>query len=332
MTIAAVFVCAVLAGCTHGNTTAAASPPKQEPVAAQPAIPDPGSIEPLAKLSGDEAMQYARQIVAFGPRWPGNPAHRKVEQYILDHLKGVEVEQDRFTAQTNAGPFPMNNIIAKFPGEKDGIVVLASHYETNWPLRNTSFIGANDGAATSALLLEIAAKLRSRGLPGYAVWLVWDDGEESFHEPVSNWVVEDALYGTRHLAQKWQQDGTAKRIKALMVLDMIGDKDLDIQRDSNSTPWLEDLVYKASSKFGYQSHFFATETQVEDDHMPFAKIGVPVADVIDLNYGYNGAYHHTTEDTLDKISGRSLQIAGDTVMEAIAMLNRCEMCNVKSGK
>jgi Zn-dependent M28 family amino/carboxypeptidase len=103
---------------------------------------------------------------------------------------------------------------------------------------------------------------------------------------------------------------------------MIGDKDLDIQRDDHSTPWLEDLIYQAASRLGYQSHFFAQSTSVEDDHLPFAQIGVPVADIIDLNYGYNGSYHHTTQDTLDKLSARSLQIVGNTLMEAIAMLDQ----------
>lgn len=276
-------------------------------------------MEPVAKISGDEAMQYTRQIVAFGPRWLNNPAHHKVEQYILDHLKGIDVEQDKFTQQTSLGPFPMNNIIAKFPGTKDGIIVLASHYETNYWLRDTNFVGANDGACTSALLLEIANKLRGKKLDGYSIWLVWDDGEESMKQ---QWNTQDALFGTRHLAQKWQQDGTAKKIKALMVLDMIGYKNLDILREEHSAPWLEDLIYQAASKFGYQSHFFSEKSSVEDDHLPFAEVGIPVADIIIGPYGYNDAFHHTTDDTLDKLSPRSLQIVGDTVMEAIAMINQ----------
>ena len=137
-----------------------------------------------------------------------------------------------------------------------------------------------------------------------------------------NWSDTDSLYGTKQLAQKWQQDGTAKKIKAFIVLDMIGDADLDIQREGNSTPWLEDLIYQAASRLGYQSHFFAQAVPVEDDHLPFARVGVPVADIIDIDYGYNNAYHHTTEDTLDKLSSRSLQIVGDTVMQAIRLIEQ----------
>jgi len=318
---ATLFTFLLLAACSRANSNTAAAPaqPESQTAAQQPSLPSAANVEPIARINGDRVMQYTREIVALGPRWLNNPAHHKVEQYILDHLKGIDVEQDKFVQQTSDGPFPMNNIIAKFPGTKDGIIVLASHYETNYWLRDTSFVGADDGASTSALLLEIANKLRGRKLDGYSVWLVWDDGEESMKQ---QWNTEDALFGTRHLAQKWQQDGTAKKIKALMVLDMIGYKDLDILREEHSAPWLEDLLYQAASKFGYQSHFFNQRASVEDDHLPFAKVGIPVADIIIGPYGYNDSYHHTTEDTIDKLSARSLQIVGDTVMQTIAMLNQ----------
>ena len=102
----------------------------------------------------------------------------------------------------------------------------------------------------------------------------------------------------------------------------IGDADLDIQRDENSTPWLSDLVLKAATTLGYQSHFFQQRTAVEDDHMPFQKIGVPVVDIIDIDYGYANAYHHTTQDTMDKLSPKSLQIVGDVVLQTIQYINQ----------
>ena len=207
----------------------------------------------------------------------------------------------------------------KFPGKKDGIIVLASHYETNYWLRNIHFVGANDGGSTTGLLIELANYLRGKPNDGYSVWLVFDDGEECFQ---SQWNDNDALYGTRHLAEKWQADGTLKRIKAFLLADMLGDKDLDIQRDQNSTPWLEDLVYKAASEYGWQSYFFAATTVVDDDHLPFVHRGVPCADIIDLDYGYGNAYHHTAEDTMDKLSAKSLTIAGDTFLETIHLLNQ----------
>jgi Zn-dependent M28 family amino/carboxypeptidase len=195
---------------------------------------------------------------------------------------------------------------------------LASHYETNYWLRNIPFVGANDGAATSALLLAIADQLRGKKIEGYSIWLAFLDGEESM---TRQWNTDDALWGSRHLAQKWQEDGASKKMKAFLLADMIGDADLDIFRDESSTPWVEDLVLQAATRLGYQSHFFASSTAVEDDHLPFARIGVPVADIIDLNYGYNNSYHHTAQDTVDKLSVGSLKISGDVILETVRLVN-----------
>ena len=248
----------------------------------------------------------------------GNEAHKKLEHYILDHLKGDQVEDDAFTADTVEGKFPVRNIIAKFPGKKDGIIAILGHYDTNYPLRNTGYVGANDGGSSTAILLEFANQLRGKTRAGYSVWLIWTDGEEA----VKTWSDTDSLYGTRHLAEKWEKDGTLKKIKALMVMDMIGDADLDIQRDTNSTPWLLDLIYTAAQRGGYQSHFYALEGPMEDDHLPFAKRGVPSADVIDLDYGYNNVFHHTPQDTMDKLSPKSLEIVGNTILETVRLIDQ----------
>lgn len=261
-------------------------------------------------------MQYVKEIVAIGSRPVGSPGHAKLEQYILGKLKGVDVEQDKFTAQTPVGKFPMNNIIAKFPGRKDGIIVVAGHYDTNHPLPK-AYVGAIDGGSSTALLLAFADEFRGKVRDGYSVWLVWTDGEEAFVK----WTATDSVYGTKQLAQKWQQDGTAKKIKAFLLVDMLGDADLDVQRETNSTPWLSDLVYKAASNLGYQSHFYELQGAIEDDHLPFLKIGVPSVDIIDLDYGYHNVYHHTVEDTIDKLSPKSLAISGDVVLETIRLLD-----------
>jgi glutaminyl-peptide cyclotransferase len=262
-------------------------------------------------------MQYVKEYVGIGSRPPGSPGHAKAEQYIKSKLAGDDVEVDSFTATTPVGNFPIHNIIAKFPGKKDGIIVIAGHYETNYPLPK-EFVGANDGGSTTGLLLELANQFRGKQLDGYSVWLVWTDGEEAFVK----WTATDSLYGTKHLAQRWQKDGTAAKVKAFILLDMIGDADLDVQRDNNSTPWLSDLVYQAAATLGYQSHFFQQTTAIEDDHIPFAKIGIPVVDIIDIDYGYANAYHHTTQDTLDKLSPKSLQIVGDVVLQTIQYVNQ----------
>ncbi len=264
-------------------------------------------------------MEYVKEIVAFGPRPLGSEGHKKTENYILAHLKGDDVVGDDFEINTAEGRFPVHNNIAKFPGTKDGIIVIASHYDTNWPLRNVNYVGANDGASSSALLLEIANQLRGKKRGGYSVWLLWDDAEESMQLP---WDDPESLYGVRHLAEKWQSDGTLKKIKAFLLEDMIGDADLNIERDMNSTSWLEDLIGQAATRVGYQSHFFGRQIAVTDDHMPFVQRGVPSADFIDLDYGYYNVFHHTTQDTLDKLSPKSLAIVGTVTLETVRMLDQ----------
>jgi len=229
------------------------------------------------------------------------------------------VERDDFEITTLEGRFPVHNIIARYPGTKDGVIVLASHYDTNWPLRKENYVGANDGASSSALLLEIANHLRGKKRNGYSVWLLWDDAEESMKLP---WDDAESLYGAKHLADQWQARGTLQKIKAFLLEDMIGDADLNVERDVNSTQWLEDLIAQAATGLGYQSHFFGREIGVTDDHTPFLSRGVPSADLIDLVYGYNNVFHHTIHDTLDKLSPRSLAVVGTVTLQTVRMLDQ----------
>jgi len=287
-----------------------------------PALTFPPDTGALPSFDGDRAMQYVKDIVKFGPRPLGSASHKKVEAFLASRLKGDEVEDDTFTADTPEGKFPVHNIIAKFPGTKDGIIIVASHYDTNYPLRNTAYVGANDGGSSSALLLELANQLRGKPRDGYSVWLVWDDAEEAMKPDTEMPFMNDSLYGITHLAEKWQADGTLKKIKAFILADMIGDADLNIDRDLNSTPWLENVVYEAATRMGYQSHFFGRKNTVEDDHLPFMKRGVACADLIDFDYGYNDVFWHTTQDTVDKLAPKSLEIVGSVVMETMRILDK----------
>jgi glutaminyl-peptide cyclotransferase len=326
ISIAVAFILCGL-GCNKDKDKVAAAVATDSPASPQTSVPSKPVTPAGPELHIDpvRTWQYVKEIVAIGPRWDGSKGQQRVGEYIRAKLKNDHVEEDAFVADTPAGKIAMRNIVAKFPGSQDGIIVVGSHIDTNYPLRNTTFVGANDGASTTGLLLGIADQLRGKKLEGYSVWLAFLDGEESIPSSTPgdlHWVSDQALYGSRHLAAKWQQDGTAKKIKAFILADMIGDKDLDIQRDAGSAGWLEDLILQASQKLGYQSYFFAqTLNGLEDDHVPFARAGIPVADVIDINYGYNNSYHHTTEDTLDKISPKSIQIAGDVILETIRLVN-----------
>ena len=322
-TIASVMVALMMSAVACSKQEPASSAEMKPAGASAPAMAAPTTVPTVADssapkpdINGNHVMQYVKEVVAIGSRPVGSAGHAKLEQYILSKLKGVDVEQDKFIAQTPVGKFPINNIIAKFPGRKDGIVVVAGHYDTNYPLPK-AYVGANDGGSSTALLLALTDQFRGKERDGYSVWLVWTDGEEAFVK----WTDTDSLYGTKQLARKWQQDATAKKIKAFILVDMIGDADLDIQKETNSTPWLSDLVDQAATNLGYQSHFYEYSAAIADDHLPFLKIGVPAVDIIDLDYGYNNVYHHTVQDTLDKLSTQSLAISGDVVLETIRLLD-----------
>jgi Zn-dependent M28 family amino/carboxypeptidase len=253
-------------------------------------------------FNGQAAYNLTAQLLQVAPkRFNGSPGHLKAEEFIKQHFaveaaKG-NLETDTFTASTPAGFQTMRNYIVKYPGKKNGIIVLASHYETNYPLRDIEFYGANDGAATTSLLIEIGNVLRQHPPEGYSVWLVFDDGEEA----VKEWTASDSLYGTRHLAAKWANDGTLSQIKAFLVADMIADKDLNIDYVENSTPWLLDMLKVAAKNTGHSAYIFKYREAEEDDHLPFAQRGVPVLDVIDAHYGPStnatpDGYHHTATD------------------------------------
>jgi Zn-dependent M28 family amino/carboxypeptidase len=281
-------------------------------------------------FNGQTAYNLTAELLKVAPkRFNGSPGHLKAEEFIKQHFapeaaKG-NLQTDTFTASTPAGLQTMTNYIVKFPGKKDGIIVLVSHYETNYPLRDIEFYGANDGAATSALLIEIGNVLRAHPPEGYSVWLVFDDGEEAVKEWFSN-NGKDNTYGTRHLAAKWSNDGTIGKIKALLVADMIADRDLNIDHSDNSAPWLNDILKQAAKNTGHSANIFKYSEAEEDDHLPFAQRGVPVLDVIDAHYGpvteaSPDGYHHTAQDTLDKISAKSLQVSGDLFLEMIRLIN-----------
>jgi Zn-dependent M28 family amino/carboxypeptidase len=210
----------------------------------------------------------------------------------------------------------MRNIIARFPGNSGRAIAVTGHYDTK-VFRDFRFVGANDAGSSTGFLLELARVLA--GAPRKDdVYLVWFDGEEAFGE----WSATDGLYGSRHLAARWAADGTARRLKALINVDMIGDRDLAIAKDSLSSPVIGRLVWQVASDLGYGRHFLNQGTAVEDDHIPFARLGVPALDLIDFDYGPDNSWWHTEEDTMDKLSASSFQVVGDVVLETIRRLER----------
>ncbi|MCU1259578.1 MAG: peptidase [Bryobacterales bacterium] len=261
-------------------------------------------------FSGARALEFTAKAVSFGERPPDSPAIHRLQAYIIGQLKlrGATVTEDKFTAAAPQGPVPMMNIIAKFPGTSGKAIVISGHYDTK---TIPKFVGANDGGSSTGFLLEMAEALQ--GAPRKDdVYLVFFDGEEAYGE----WTDTNSLYGSRHLADKWGTDGMLPKIKALINVDMIGDKDLGLAWNSGSAASIQQLVWNTADRLGFSHNFLHDGGVTGDDHVPFIQKGVKALDLIDFDYGPNNAYWHTPQDTVDKLSGQSLQVVG-TVLQAV---------------
>jgi hypothetical protein len=270
----------------------------------------------ISNLNGEKAMEFVRAQVAFGPRPPGSEALQACRSYIIRQLQGwgYRIEEDAFDAQTPYGIKRMVNLIAR-RGSGDGpAIAIASHYDTKY-MDHNKFVGANDGGSSTGLLLELARVLAPRA-DTLDYWFVFLDGEEAFIE----WSTFDSTYGSRHLAKRWKQEGVSAKVRALILLDMIGDRNLDLARELHSTRWMADMVQQAAANTGLEDSFARSETYIEDDHIPFLDIGIPAIDLIDFDYGPDNSYWHTEEDTLDKLSAESLQRTGRLVLTLLPML------------
>jgi Zn-dependent M28 family amino/carboxypeptidase len=222
------------------------------------------------------------------------------------------VNADPFTAETPEGPVEMENIIAKFPGKSGRAIAITGHYDTK---RLSDFVGANDGGSSTGFLLELAAAL-DRQPRADDIYLVFFDGEEAVRE----WSDADSVYGSRHLARKWSDDGVLRRLKALINVDMIGDKNLRLVWDTNSSASLRILVWNAADSLGYGRYFPRDGGPIEDDHVPFVNMGVRALDLIDFES--QRTFWHTPEDTMDKLGERSFQVVGNVVIKAISELEK----------
>ena len=271
-----------------------------------------------ASFNGGRAFEDLKHLVAFGPRPAGSPALAAARHWITAQLRdaGAQVEADSFIASTPLGTVPMTNLIAKFPGAQSKVLIVAGHYDTK--LEGAfRFVGANDGGSSAALLLELARAVAGRK-HALTYWLVFLDGEEA----VRQWTDTDSLYGSRHLVQTLTAEGELGRIQGMILVDMIGDAQLDIHRESNSTAWLTDMLFSAARRLGYAKYFLDSPISIEDDHIPFVNAGVAAADLIDYNYGPDNSYWHTEKDTVEHCSPLSLTIVGRVVLAALSDLEK----------
>jgi glutaminyl-peptide cyclotransferase len=265
--------------------------------------------QPAGAFDSTRAYGHMRDLVAIGPRVSGTPANLKTRQYIISTLAGMGIKatEQAFDARTPLGTVAMANVIATLPGTRPERVILASHFDTKL-FREFRFVGASDGGSSTAALLEIARTLKDRPRP-FTIELLFLDGEEA----VVEWSATDSTYGSRHYVQTARSANRLSNIKALVLLDMIGDRNLNIRREANSTPWLTEIIWATARRLGHQRYFLNETTPIEDDHLPFLQAGVPAVDIIDLDYDA----WHTAADTLDNVSAHSLQVVGDVVLAAL---------------
>jgi glutaminyl-peptide cyclotransferase len=278
------------------------------------------SAASLPVVDGVRALSDVERLVAIGPRPPGSVAAARARAYLTGELRaaGWRVREYPFSAETPRGPIAMTNVVAEWPGRGREILAVGGHYDTK-VFEKFRFVGANDGGSSTALLVELGRGLapRLRAEPPVSTrWLVFFDGEEAQVE----WSPTDSLYGSRALVAALRTSGDLARLRALIVADMIGDRDLGIPRETQSTPWLGGILWATARKLGLERHFPDQTQTVDDDHVPFLDAGVAATLLIDLDYGGppgQNAYWHTPEDTLDKLSAESLRVVGTVILEAL---------------
>jgi len=296
----------LIAACSAGNAAQTPSPAAQAPPQAAPA---PQPKQSFDAVSGERAFEDLKRLVAIGPRPAGSAGIRRTRAYITKQMEaiGLKVREQAFVASTPVGQVPMANLIVTLPGKRSERIIISSHYDTK-PETDFVFVGANDGGSSTALLIELARVLRDQPRE-FTYELVFFDGEEAW----GDWNTGNT-FGSRHYVDAAKKAGTLAGVKAMILLDMIGGRGLTIKKDLNSTTWLNEIVWRAAGRLGYQQTFVEDITSVEDDHFPFKNAGIPVIDLIELD---TYEHWHRASDTLDKIDPRSMKIVGDVVVAAL---------------
>src|SRR5271170_1261710 len=309
------------------SASASGTAPAQEPPAnpadalraaqAQPG-PHPADDAPppatTGGFDGHRALEQVAKQVSFGPRPAGSPALKQLQAYLKSELTsyGCKFDVDDFQVDTPAGNKSMENILVKIPGEKPGVILLGTHYDTKI-LEN--FVGADDAGSSTAVMLEIARNLCPH--PGrYAVWIAFFDGEEA----TKDWSDDDSVYGSREMVARLATSGDLPKVKAFLLADLVGGKKLHFKRDATSNQALVEQVWRVAHRLGYSDVFLNEAGSTGgDDHFPFVKRKVSSIDVIDLDVANDVPYWHNQDgtDTLDKISAKSLAISGHVFLETI---------------
>lgn len=316
--------CGLLAlGCNSSNQPAkpVAQPPFMSAVAGQVPVPPEYQAPPADKTGGFDGKRAYDQVakqVSFGPRPPGSAAIGQLQQYMEVELKsyGCTVETDSFSADTPFGRVPMKNILVKVSGQKPGIILLGTHYDTK---KMDGFVGADDAGSSTGVMLEMARVLCKEQPDKYSIWIAFFDAEEAFNQ---EWKDPDNTYGSRQMAAQLAASGDLKNVKAFILADIVGGRTPRFRKDPESTKWLVDFIWNVAAKLGY-SEVFVNEVGGPggDDHFSFTRRNVSSVDIIDLD-PRETPYWHTTQDTMDKISPKTLGIVGHTILESVKELQK----------
>lgn len=306
----------VLAGCPKKD----APPNSRVATSERTTEASPTMVPGAVAFNGERAMEHVKKQVEIGPRVPGSPELAKTRDYIIGLMKsyGLTVRTDEFTASTPLGEKKMVNLTAEIPGESKDVIIIASHYDSKY-YKDMRFVGANDPGTSVGTVLELARVLgASQQKPKLTYWLVFFDGEEAFCEEWDECGKPDApdnTYGSRHYVSRLRENNELSRVRALILLDLMGSKDLELGRDTMSTKWLQDTVWRTARERGYARYFVDRPEGVGgDDHEPFLRAGVDSLDLIQLS---SYPYWHKANDTLDKVSAESMKVVGDVVLASL---------------
>jgi Zn-dependent M28 family amino/carboxypeptidase len=315
----------VLAGCQNnsGSSDAQANAPSNL-ASANSVGTDATPARPA--FDGARAFEHVRKMVSMGARPAGSAELARTREYIIGELQsgGLKVTNDEWEAQTPVGARKMVNVVAEIPGKSSDVIVVGSHYDTK-PFKEFNFVGANDAGSSTGTLIEIARTIAAtKQQPALTYWFVFFDGEEAFCKGWDQCKTPDNqpdnTYGSRRFVARLKEQGQLSRVRAMILLDMMGYKNLTLARDDMGTRWLEDIIWQTGKDLGYGSTFVEGEEGVGgDDHEAFLKEGVYACDLIQLN---KYPYWHQPDDTLDKISPKSLQIVGETVVASLPRIER----------
>jgi hypothetical protein len=287
------------------------------------ACDSPGGAD--AAFDADRAWKDLERSVAFGARPAGSPALEEQRKWLEAELKaaGLEPVREAFEPTTPAGPIKMANVYAdlRSADPQAELVILASHFDTKLAKDRfpKPFVGANDGGSSTAVLLELARSLAKSGPRALSYRFLFLDGEEAVRW---EWAGDDNTYGSRAHAQALVKSGAERKVRALILLDMVGDRDLKLFRETNSDRRLQTIFFAAARAQGLGKHVDGTAEEISDDHLRFREIGIPSLDLIDFDYGPQNAYWHTPEDTLEHCSKESLAAAGRIVLAGLPGLEK----------